>query len=78
MILISNKEMKNMTTIEKKAVSIKEFATILDVSPAHAWRLVKAGKIPSVRLGHRYCIPISAINEMLGEVSNEDEVQLSA
>ena len=67
-----------MTTIEKKAVSIKEFATILDVSQAHAWRLVKAGTIPSIKLGHRHCIPIKAINEMLGETTNEDEVQLSA
>jgi excisionase family DNA binding protein len=64
-----------MTTIEKKTVSIKEFATIMDVSQAHAWRLVKAGKVPSLRLGHRYCIPINAINKMLGEVPNEDELQ---
>ena len=64
-----------MTTIEKKTVSIKEFATIMGVSPAHAWRLVKAGNVLSIRLGHTYRIPTSAINEMLGEVSNEDALQ---
>ena len=64
-----------MATIEKKTVSIKEFATIMDVSQSHAWRLVNSGEVPSFRLGKRHCIPINAINEMLGEVSNEDEIQ---
>ena len=67
-----------MSLDEKKAVSIKEFATIMGISPTHAWRLVNNGGIPSVKLGKRHCIPIKAINKMLGETSDEDEVQLSA
>ena len=47
----------------------------MDISQAHAWRLVTSGEVPSVRLGKRHCIPMTAVNKMLGEVSNEDELQ---
>ncbi len=63
---------------EKKAVSIKEFANIMGISPTHAWRLVTDEKVPSIRLGNRHCIPMTAIKEMLGEVSNTDEPRISA
>jgi len=64
-----------MEKTEKKAIGIREFATIMDISQAHAWRLVTSGEVPSVRLGKRHCIPMTAVNKMLGEVSNEDELQ---
>ena len=63
---------------EKKAVSIKEFANIMGISPTHAWRLVTDEKVPSIRLGNRHCIPMTAIKEMLGEVSDTDEPRISA
>ena len=63
---------------EKKAVSIKEFANIMGISSTHAWRLVTNEKVPSIRLGNRHCIPMTAIKEMLGEVSDTDEPRISA
>jgi len=67
-----------MTTIEKKAVSIREFAIIMDISPAHAWRLINSSEVQSFRLGRRHCIPITVVNKMLGVDSNEDKLQPSA
>ena len=63
---------------EKKVVSIKEFANIMGISPTHAWRLVTDEKVPNIRLGNRHCIPMTAIKEMLGEVSDADEPRISA
>ena len=63
---------------EKKVVSIKEFANIMGISPTHAWRLVTDEKVPTIRLGNRHCIPMTAIKEMFGEVSDTDEPSISA
>ena len=67
-----------MKHTEKLAVSIREFATMMGVSQAHTWRLVNSGQIPSVKLGHRHCIPIQAINEMLAQDSQVKYVKHSA
>lgn len=67
-----------MEKTEKLVIGIREFATKMDISQAHAWRLVNSGEVPSFKLGKRHCIPMTFVNKMLGKVSNEDEVQLSA
>ena len=67
-----------MEKTEKLAISIREFATKMGISQAHAWRLVDSGEVQSIKLGKRHCIPIKVIDKMLGDTPNEDEVQLSA
>lgn len=37
----------------------------LDISRAHAYRLVASGELPSLRLGHRTVVPVWALEAIL-------------
>lgn len=47
------------------ALSIADLAKSLSVSQRHVYRLLKAGQIPSVKLGRRRLIPNNLVIEML-------------
>ena len=55
---------------DRWAISVTEMARRLDISRAHAYRLVASGEIPSVRLGHRTVVAVRAIDEMLAGASD--------
>jgi excisionase family DNA binding protein len=44
-----------------RLVSVGDAAAILGISRSHAYRLVAAGDLPSVHLGRRVLVPLSAI-----------------
>jgi excisionase family DNA binding protein len=50
---------------QRLAVSIEEAAKMLSVSHFTVRRLIKAGKIPSVRLGARRVIQLAYLEKML-------------
>ena len=56
-----------MATIERAAVSVEAAAVLLSVSRSMAWRMVNSGELRSVRAGKRGLVPMSAINEFLGD-----------
>ena len=56
-----------MATIERAAVSVEAAAVLLSVSRSMAWRMVNSGELRSVRAGKRVLVPMSAINEFLGD-----------
>ena len=60
-----------MATIERAAVSVEAAAVLLSVSRSMAWRMVNSGELRSVRAGKRVLVPMSAINEFLGDSGNE-------
>ena len=55
----------NMISAEQEGISIKQFATCLGISYAHAYRLVKNGEVPAVMLGSRYIISKAFLLEAL-------------
>ena len=59
-----------MSTIERAAVSVEAAAVLLSVSRSMAWRMVNSGELRSVRAGKRVLVPMSAINEFLGDSGN--------
>ena len=56
-----------MTVIQRAAVSVEEAGVRLGVSRSMVWKLVNSGTLRSVRAGKRRLVPISAINEFLGD-----------
>ena len=55
----------NVLNTGKEGISIPRFAEMMDISRQHAYRLVKRGEIPSVKLGERYIIPMAYVRRIL-------------
>ena len=49
------------------SVSVPVAARLLGISARTAWKLVKAGELPSFRIGSRVLIPYSAITSFVDE-----------
>lgn len=60
--------------IEKKTLSLPEFAKVMGISRSLAYILAKEGKLPVIKLGaKRVVVPKAAVEKMLkGGVSNND------
>lgn len=54
--------------IEKKVLSVPESAKMLGISKAHAYNLVRSGKISSIRLGNRIVIPVQELENIINLV----------
>jgi excisionase family DNA binding protein len=50
---------------ERMTLSIDEAATVLGISRAHAYGLVRRGELPRLRLGRRVVIPRKSLEEFL-------------
>lgn len=46
-------------------LSVPQAASLLGLSTNHAWRLVQAGELPSIRLGRRVLVPRAALVELV-------------
>lgn len=46
-------------------LSVPEVAEVVGISRAHAYELVRAGRLPSIRLGRRLVVPRKALEEFL-------------
>ena len=51
--------------ISKGVLSINEAMNVLGISRSLAYRLVKEGKLPTIRLGRKILIPVSALEKIL-------------
>jgi excisionase family DNA binding protein len=53
--------------VTKRAVfnSVDELAEYLGISRAKAYAMLREGKIPSIRHGKRFLVPIEAVNRWL-------------
>jgi excisionase family DNA binding protein len=56
-----------MSISERAAVSVEAAAVLLSLSRSMAWRMVNSGELRSVRAGKRVLVPMTAINEFLGD-----------
>ena len=50
----------------RPTLSVEDAADLLDISRASAYQGVKAGEIPSIRVGRRILVPTAALLTMLG------------
>lgn len=51
---------------ERPTVSVEEAAAVLGISRSAAYRAVRKGEIPSVRVGRRLLVPSQRLLAMLG------------
>jgi len=49
---------------KRRAVTVSESAELLGISRAAAYRAVRAGHLPSIRLGRTIRVPIAAIEQI--------------
>ena len=50
---------------DKKTLTVAEAMAVLGISRTLAYRLIKDGKLPVIRLGKRVLIPVSALEKIL-------------
>jgi excisionase family DNA binding protein len=50
---------------DRLTLNVPEAARLIGISRAHAYELIRLGRIPSLRLGHRIVIPYKALEEFL-------------
>ena len=51
--------------VGRLTVSVEEAGTMLGISRASAYKAVREGEIPVIRLGKRQVVPLAAISRML-------------
>lgn len=47
--------------MEKRGISVKEFAESYNIGLSTAWKLVKTAGFPAIRLGKRIIIPVDLL-----------------
>jgi excisionase family DNA binding protein len=52
---------------ERLTLTVPEVAEVVGVSRAHAYELIRLGRIPSIRLGRRLVVPRKALDEFLDQ-----------
>jgi excisionase family DNA binding protein len=51
---------------ERLTVGVEEAGKMLGVSRATAFKLVRSGRIPAIKLGHRLLVPKAEVFKILG------------
>lgn len=57
---------------QRLTLSVPEVAELVGVSRAHAYELIRIGRIPSIRLGRRLLVPRKALEEFLDQACTRD------
>lgn len=63
-----------MVTSEKIVLSVPEAGELLGISRAHAYLMVKQGRLPIIALGRRLVVPIAALEKMLANAGRKTQV----
>ncbi len=65
--------------MERKTYSVAETAKVLGIGRSAAYQAVKAGEIPSIRIGRRLLVPVQALEQLLSTAKpSTPEMQISA
>jgi excisionase family DNA binding protein len=51
--------------IQRRTVTVKEAATILGVGRNKAYEAARSGEIPTIRIGKRLLVPLTALERLL-------------
>jgi excisionase family DNA binding protein len=62
---------KVQTTPERRVVTVREAAVMLQISPGSAYEAAKRGEIPTIRIGRRLLVPIGSFERMLTKTGGE-------
>ena len=54
-----------VTEVKKLTISVGEAGQMLGISRNSAYKAVRAGEIPVIKLGNRLVVPLAAITRML-------------
>ena len=54
-------------TTDRVTYSVEEVARVLGIGRNTAYEAVRTGKIPALRIGRRYLIPVDALQRLLSE-----------
>ncbi len=60
------------TTEEKITYTVDEFARVCGIGRSLAFRMIREGEIPSIRLGRRIIVPKAALRRMLERATKRD------
>lgn len=66
-------EIKPKEPVQRRAVTVREFARMVGVSNSQAYKAVNEGWVRSVKLGRRFVIPLPAVDEFLNGKAPEQE-----
>ena len=65
--------------VERKTYSVAETAKVLGIGRSAAYQAVKAGEIPSIRIGRRLLVPVQALEQLLSTATpSTREMPISA
>ena len=64
-VVESGQMSKNLLIPERRAVSIREAANSCGLSRATMYRLLKDGKLSTIKIGARRLVPVAAIDALL-------------
>jgi excisionase family DNA binding protein len=56
---------ESIVEAERLTMSVTEAAEVIGISRAHAYEMVRVGRIPSIRLGRRVVVPRKALEKFL-------------
>lgn len=65
--LVSNRRLSEWE--ERLALNVPEVARCLGIGKNQAYALARAGRIPTIRLGKRFLVPVAALERWLEEHS---------
>ncbi|MBE6837323.1 MAG: helix-turn-helix domain-containing protein [Ruminococcus sp.] len=60
--------------LQKATISVKEASRILGISFSNMYALVRADKVPNIKIGKRYLIPLKSFYEWLERITKGGEV----
>ncbi|NWO14671.1 MAG: helix-turn-helix domain-containing protein [Virgibacillus sp.] len=63
--------MKNLPTIERTTMTVKEIAVYLDLSPDFIYKLCREKKIPHIKIGSRTMFKKDTIDRWLSDLEKE-------
>lgn len=64
--------MENLSKIEKVALNMSEFASVMSIGRNKAFELTRQPGFPKVRLGRRIIIPVEALKSWLEKQAAND------
>ena len=70
-----SKQMGNQPSAQltsRATYTVEEVASLLGIGRTCAYRALRLGHIPSIRIGKRYVVPRAAIGRWLGSIKSKD------
>ena len=57
---------------DKLTLTVPEAAALLCIGKSLAYDAIRRGEIPSIRVGHRFLVPVAALRLMMEQAGKQD------